>query len=309
MQSPRLNYVNCVSTAGVHRMAYWEWGDPDNDRVLMCVHGLTRTGRDFDDMARAMSGEYRVICPDIVGRGASDFLFNPSLYAVPQYVSDIFTLLARVNPKTLDWIGTSMGGLIGMVFAGLVHKADLSIVNQVPRDENMPAKTGLALNRLVLNDVGPKIELEAIRRIGAYVGNALEFDSLESAVAYMKVNAASFGPLNDRQWLEFTKSVIKFKDNVWKSHYDVRIAQTFKEQESEEALAAAEAYLWRSYTSIDCPILILRGENSDLLSRESVAQMLEQNKNSQMVEIPEVGHAPTLMPNEQIQTVREFLLS
>ena len=309
MQSPRLNYVNCVSKAGVHRMAYWEWGDPDNDRVLLCVHGLTRTGRDFDDIARAMSAEYRVVCPDIAGRGASDFLSNPSLYAVPQYVSDFFTLLARVNAKTLDWIGTSMGGLIGMVFAGMVRNADLYIGNQEPRHEAMPGNTGLALNKMILNDVGPKIELASIRRIGAYVGTALSFESLESAVAYMKTNAASFGPLNEAQWLEFTKSVIKFKDNVWKSHYDVRIAQTFKEQESEEALAAAEAYLWRSYKAIDCPILILRGENSDLLSRESVALMLEQNKNSQMVEIPEVGHAPTLMPEAQIRTVREFLLS
>lgn len=309
MQSPRLNYVNCVSTAGVHRMAYWEWGDPDNDRILLCVHGLTRTGRDFDDIALAMSGEYRVVCPDIVGRGASDFLLNPSLYAVPQYVSDIFTLLARINGKTLDWIGTSMGGLIGMVFAGLVHNADLYIGNQEPRHEDMPGKTGLALNKLVLNDVGPKIELESIRRIGTYVGQALVFESLENAVEHMKINAASFGPLNDDQWLAFTKSVIKFQDNAWKSHYDVGIAKTFKEQENEGALAAAEAYLWRSYKTIDCPILILRGENSDLLSREAVTQMLEQNKNSQMVEIPQVGHAPTLMPDAQIQTVREFLLS
>src|SRR5690606_5684267 len=147
--SPRLNYVNCVSKAGVHRMAYWEWGDPENDKVLVCVHGLTRTGRDFDDIAHAMSGEYRVVCPDIVGRGASDFLLNPSLYAVPQYVSAIFTLLARINAKTLDWIGTSMGGLIGMVFAGLVRNADLYIGNQELRHEGMPVKTGLALNKLV----------------------------------------------------------------------------------------------------------------------------------------------------------------
>lgn len=309
MESPRLNYVNCVSTAGVHRMAYWEWGDPANDRVLLCVHGLTRTGRDFDDIAKAMSAEYRVVCPDIVGRGASDFLGNPALYAVPQYVSDIFTLLARVNAKTIDWIGTSMGGIIGMAFASLVKKTDLQLAKQETRHESMPRDTGFALNKLVLNDVGPKIELESIKRIGTYVGVPLVFDTFDRAVEHMKKNAASFGPLSDTQWVEFTKSVIKFKDNAWKSHYDIRIAEAFRLQENAEALAAAEAYLWRAYASIDCPILILRGETSDLLSSESVDQMLEQNKNSRVSVIPEVGHAPTLMPAEQVRTVREFLLS
>ena len=309
MESPRLNYVNCVSTAGVHRMAYWEWGDPANDRVLLCVHGLTRTGRDFDDIARAMSAEYRVVCPDIVGRGASDFLGNPALYAIPQYVSDIFTLLARLNAKTIDWIGTSMGGIIGMAFASLVKKTDLQLAKQEIRHESMPLDTGFALNKLILNDVGPKIELESIKRIGTYVGVPLVFDTFDRAVEHMKKNAASFGPLTDAQWVEFTKSVIKFKDNAWKSHYDIRIAEAFRLQENAEALAAAEAYLWRAYASIDCPILILRGETSDLLSSESVDQMLEQNKNSRVSVIPEVGHAPTLMPAEQVDTVREFLLS
>lgn len=116
MQSPRLNFVNCMSPAGIHRMAYREWGDPANGRVLLCVHGLSRNGNDFDEVARAMSKEYRVVCPDIAGRGASDFLTNPASYVVPQYVSDITTLLARLQPQSLDWLGTSMGGLIALAF-------------------------------------------------------------------------------------------------------------------------------------------------------------------------------------------------
>src|SRR5690606_23554880 len=116
---PRLNRVSCLSPAGLHRMAYWEWGDPQNDRVLLCVHGLTRTGRDFDALARRLCQEYRVVCPDVVGRGMSDWLSEPAYYIVPQYLADMVTLIARLNPRVLHWFGTSMGGMIGMTLAGL----------------------------------------------------------------------------------------------------------------------------------------------------------------------------------------------
>ncbi|MCU0775635.1 MAG: alpha/beta hydrolase, partial [Ideonella sp.] len=157
---PRLHHVQCLDPRGLHRMAYWEWGDPANDRVLVCVHGLSRQGRDFDVLARAMSDRYRVVCPDVVGRGESDRLADPMGYAVPTYVADMVTLLARLNARTLHWVGTSMGGLIGLGVASLA---------------NTPVE------RLVLNDVGPKIEAGALQRIGSYLGAPLTWGSLDEA--------------------------------------------------------------------------------------------------------------------------------
>jgi pimeloyl-ACP methyl ester carboxylesterase len=107
MPEPRLNYVQCLHAQGLHRMAYWEWGDPANTRVLVCVHGLARQGRDFDALAGALTGDYRVVAPDVVGRGRSDSLPDPMAYAVPTYVADMVTLLARVNAESVHWVGTA----------------------------------------------------------------------------------------------------------------------------------------------------------------------------------------------------------
>ncbi|MFP5399573.1 MAG: alpha/beta fold hydrolase, partial [Gammaproteobacteria bacterium] len=167
MTEPRLNHVQCLDGRGLHRMAYWEWGDAANPRVLVCVHGLTRQGRDFDTLARALADEYRVVCPDVVGRGRSDWLADPAGYAIPHYVADMVTLLARLDATTLDWVGTSMGGLIGMSLASL------------------PAAGGSPIRRLVLNDVGPTIEPAALQRIGTYVGQPVRWASLDEAADYL----------------------------------------------------------------------------------------------------------------------------
>src|SRR5438876_9316925 len=143
MHQPRLNHVQCLDTRGLHRMAYWEWGDAANPRVLVCAHGLSRQGRDFDTLAQAMCPEYRVVCPDVVGRGESDWLADPAGYQLPAYVADMVTLLARLNAQTVHWVGTSMGGLIGLGLASL---------------------PGSPIGRLVLNDVGPSIQYEALQR-------------------------------------------------------------------------------------------------------------------------------------------------
>ena len=305
-EEPRLNYVTCVDKTGLHRLAYWEWGDPNNDKVLLCVHGLTRTGRGFDALARAMMHEYRVVCPDMPGRGASDPLKDSSLYAVPTYVADMITLLARLNARTVDYIGTSMGGLIGLGLAGLVAGTEMAYA-AVPSASPLPSQTGLRFNKLILNDVGPVLEPESIARIKSYVGVPMVFDSLEQATEAMKVRAASFGPMSDEHWREFTQVVLREKDGKWHNHYDLRIADAFEQMDNPEVVAKSEAVLWASYQAVPCPILIIRGETSDLLSKNTLAKMLEVNPQASAVEIPLVDHAPTLLDEAQIKIVQDFL--
>ncbi|GAA4335284.1 alpha/beta hydrolase [Pigmentiphaga soli] len=287
---PRLDFVTCLSPAGLHRMAYWEWGDPGNDKVLLCVHGLTRNGRDFDRLARSLCGEYRVVCPDVAGRGASDWLVDPAFYTVPQYVSDMMPLLARLQAATLHWFGTSMGGLIGMGLASL---------------------PGTPISRLVLNDVGPRLDPAALARIGQYVGRHPEFDSVDAALAYLRSVHASFGPHTDDEWSELNRFALRPAEGGqgrWTLHYDPSIAVVFRPM-APEVLAAAETTLWQGYASIACPILVVRGAQSDLLGRDTVAEMAARNPHTHTVEIAGIGHAPTFMHEDQIGLARRFLLA
>ena len=282
---PREREVQCANPAGLHRMAYTEWGDPDNPRVLVCVHGLTRSGRDFDRVAAALSDVYRVVCPDVVGRGRSDWLPDPNRYAVPQYVADMVTLIARLNVETVDWFGTSMGGLIGMTLAGL---------------PNSPVR------KLLMNDIGPHIEPEALRRIGGYVGERVQFATLEEGIAHAASLAATFGPLTADEWREINTPLFAQRDDgAWAFRYDPAIAVPFGTT-TPEAAAAGEAALWHWFSAIDGPVLVVRGETSDLLSRETVARMIECGRSVQCVEIPGVGHAPAFLDPQQIALARRF---
>jgi pimeloyl-ACP methyl ester carboxylesterase len=306
MQNPRLDFVTCASPAGMHRLAYWEWGDPANDKVLLCVHGLTRTGRDFDALARRLSGEYRVVCPDVVGRGASDWLFNPAFYTVPQYVADMVTLIARLRPATLHWVGTSMGGLIGMVLAGsAVLSARMRAAGQARGGSRLDGP-GWRVGKIVLNDVGPRLQADALARIGQYVGQNHEFASFDDAVAYLRQVSASFGNHTDEQWRDLARHVFLQRGDRWVKHYDLGLAAPFAVQD-DAAMAAGEQMLWHSYEAIDCPILILRGAHSDLLSIETAQDMARRNPRARVVEVPDVGHAPTLMDDSQIGSVAAFL--
>jgi pimeloyl-ACP methyl ester carboxylesterase len=307
---PRLDYVTCASPAGQHRMAYWEWGDPDNDRVLVCVHGLTRTGRDFDELAQAMAGDFRVVCPDVVGRGASDWLLNPAFYTVPQYMADMTTLLARLRPATLDWVGTSMGGLIGLGLAGTAAMTKaMRAADPRPgaRSEDLPAQD-LRFNRMVLNDVGPRLEVAALARIGAYVGQPATFATLAEAVQAMREAATTFGPHTDEQWETFTRRVYRQHDGQWVKHYDLGLAVPMAAQNAE-VYAAGEKLLWQAYDTLDCPVLIVHGAESDLLTAATLAEMLARNTRATSIEFAGVGHAPTLMISAQIEPVAAFLRS
>ncbi len=303
---PRLDYVTCVSPAGAHRMAYWEWGDPDNDRVLLCVHGLTRTGRDFDQLAQRLAGEYRVVCPDIVGRGESDWLVNPASYVVPQYVADIFTLIARLHPARLDWVGTSMGGLIGLGLAGSLAMS--SGARPLRGGAGLSGGDKLPIGKYVFNDIGPALDFQGLSRIGEYVGQSIAFDQFDQAVDYVHSVSQGFGDHDRQGWEALTRHVFIRQGDQWIKHYDLRIAQVMAGM-TEPMLMASEALLWAAYESIERPILIVRGEVSDLLSAESAEQMLRRNPRASLHTVAGVGHAPTLRDPVEIEPVARFLLS
>ncbi|MDR2189477.1 MAG: alpha/beta hydrolase [Azonexus sp.] len=280
----RQQQVHCLSPSGLHRMAYTEWGERDNPRVLVCVHGLTRNGRDFDDLAAALAGDYRVICPDVVGRGQSDHLRDAADYAMPQYLADMVTLIARLGVERVDWLGTSMGGLIGMALASL---------------------DGSPIKRLLLNDVGPVINDQALRRIAAYTGADPTWASFDEAVAYVREISAPFGDLSAEQWRQLTaSSVARRADGRWGFLYDPGIALAF-----EKVLDGPNIDLWPFYDRITCPTLVIRGALSDLLSVDVWRQMGERGPRARLAEAPGVGHAPMFLEARQIAIVRDFLLT
>ncbi|SNT21635.1 Pimeloyl-ACP methyl ester carboxylesterase [Noviherbaspirillum humi] len=287
MREPILKQVQCLSPSGLHHMAYKEWGDADNPDVVVCVHGVSRVADDFDDLARDLSTDFRVVCPDVVGRGRSGWLRDPQHYQLPQYVSDMVTLLARLDAGSVCWVGTSMGGLIGLGLASL---------------------EGSPVRKLVLNDVGPSINGAALARIGAYLGEDVRFGSFDEAAAYIRSISQPFGPHSDAEWRKLAADVLRQDEKgQWKRHYDLRLAQPIKAT-TPEAAKAGEAFLWASYDRISCPTLLLRGAESDLLTPEVAREMTQRGPHARLVEFPGVGHAPTLMHADQIETVCAFLM-
>lgn len=287
MPQSRINTVQCLSPAGLHRMAYQTWGDEDNPRVLICVHGVTRVSDDFDQLATSLSEHYRVICPDVVGRGRSDWLRDPRHYLVPQYVSDMVTLIARLDVAQVDWVGTSMGGLIGMGLAALPESP---------------------VRKMVLNDIGPHLNFPALTRIGEYIAQDVRFDSFEQGRDYIRKVSAPFGPHSDAEWDKLARDVLRENnDGRWRRHYDPAIAKGF-EGLTEEGTQRGEAALWATYDAIRAPVLLVRGSESDLLTHDTAQAMTERGPRATLVELPGVGHAPTFMHDDQIAFVRRFLL-
>ncbi len=288
MSQFQVKTVQCLSPAGLHNMAYKEWGDPKNPEVLLCVHGVTRVSDDFDALATAMADRYRVICPDVVGRGRSSWLTNPQFYQLPQYVSDMVTLIARLDVKQVDWFGTSMGGLIGMGVAALKENP---------------------IRKMMLNDIGPTINYAALMRIAEYMGKEVRFPTFEAGVDYIRLIAAPFGPHSDEQWRKLAGDVLRQqKDGQWSRHYDPAIAQAFSIF-TEENAAQSEAALWAIYDAIHCPVLLVRGSESDLLSRETADLMTQRGPRASLTELAGIGHAPTFMQPEQIALVRQFFIA
>ncbi len=304
MIEPRLNYVPCPGAAAAgsdapgHRMAYWEWnatGQPAHPHVIVCVHGLSRQGRDFDQLARALCGQARVVCPDVVGRGRSDWLADPQGYQVPLYAADMLALLAQLHAQgpigTLDWVGTSMGGLIGMVLAGTP-------------DAPLP----VSLHRLVLNDVGPTIEWKALERIGQYLGAPAHFDTVEQGADALWASSSTFGPHTREQWLALSRPMLKpAPQGGWTLHYDPAIAVPYAAM-TEQGAREGEQLLWKMYQAITAQVLVLHGAQSDLLTAQTVQRMLNAGPQAQVATFDGVGHAPTLVADDQVRAVQRFLL-
>ena len=297
MLEPTLKYLLCPDAAARHQMAYWEWGKPDSTHLVVCVHGLSRQGRDFDVLARALvqraSGNLRVVCPDVVGRGKSDWLTDPMAYQVPTYAADMVALLMHLKPATLDWVGTSMGGLIGMAICGQA---------QLP----LPAK----VRKLVLNDVGPIIQWEFVQRVKTYLGKPQRFASVQQAADAMWAISSGFGPHTPEQWLALSRHMVTLIDDdsgEFELHYDPAIAVPVRAATPESA-AQGEAMLWHLYDAISAETLLLRGAQSDLLTPDAAQQMMQRGPKARLREFAGVGHAPTMIAPDQVEAVASFLL-
>jgi pimeloyl-ACP methyl ester carboxylesterase len=278
-------------------MAYWDWPAQQLaavPHVVICVHGLSRQGRDFDALATSLSERSRVLAVDVAGRGQSDWLADPMQYQVPTYAADLAALVRQVRSESpnavIDWVGTSMGGLIGM---GVV------------------AQKAMGIRRLVLNDVGPSIQWSSLLRIASYLGLNPSFDSEQAGVEYLASISVGFGPHTPEQWLALSRPMLRERDGRWWLHYDPSLAQPIKTltqaKGGEAAAKAGEAAIWGFYNAIAAPTLLLRGAQSDLLSKETAAQMALHGPKAQCVEFEGVGHAPTLVAPEQIQAVKDFV--
>jgi pimeloyl-ACP methyl ester carboxylesterase len=297
MSTPTLHFVNCPDAPGnpevktTHRVAVHEWGDAANPHVVVCMHGLTRQGRDFDVLARALAPHRRVVCVDVAGRGQSDWFADPMKYAIPFYAQDMMTVVASLKAQTLDWVGTSMGGLIGMAFCG-----------------HPELQKAFPVRKLILNDVGPALAWSAIERIGSYVGRDVSFASIQEGADYMWSLSSSFGPHTPEQWMELSRYMLKFKDGRYVLHYDPAIGVPFRSVKEEEFMKG-EPILWGLYDNIKAQTLLTRGANSDLVTPDTAQQMAQRGPKARVVEFEGVGHAPTFVAQDQLSVVTEFLLS
>ncbi|HEY2112553.1 MAG TPA: alpha/beta hydrolase [Dongiaceae bacterium] len=274
----RQGSIRGLSRSGFHRMAYVAWGQPNDRPPVICVHGLTRNGRDFDRLAAALAPDRYVVCPDVVGRGQSDWLKDPAGYALPQYCADLTALIAHLGAEQVDWLGTSMGGLIGMTLA---------------------AQPGTPIRRLVLNDVGPVIPRRALERIAEYVGTDPRFGDLASLEAHLRLIYPRVGVMDDEAWHHFAAfGHRRLPDGSYGLAYDPAIATPFA------AGPAGDVDLTQIWNAIRCPVLLLRGAESDLLLSET-AQMM--TAKAELVEFPGIGHWPPLMMSAEIETVRGWL--
>ena len=271
----------CLGPHGFHELAYTEWGDPDHEHVVVCVHGLTRNGRDFDPLASRLAARCRVLCPDVAGRGHSEWLQDKADYGYPTYLADMAALVARSGARQVDWVGTSMGGLIGTFLA---------------------ATPGTPIRRMVVNDVGPFIPRAALERIAAYVGTDPRFADLAEAEAYLRRVHAPFGPLSDAQWHHLaTHGTRPRSEGGFGLAYDPGIAEAFRG-------GVADVDLWPVWDRVGCEVLVVRGAESDLLDAATARRMVEAlGARARLVEFAGIGHAPAFMAEDQIAAVESFL--
>jgi pimeloyl-ACP methyl ester carboxylesterase len=277
--------LTCADPHGSHKIVYTQWGDPTNSEVVVCLPGLTRNRHDFDSLAPVLAADYRVICPDIVGRGESDWLAAPEDYGYALYVADMLTLLESIKVDKIDLVGTSLGGIIGMMLA---------------------ARPDSPIRRLVINDVGPLIPKEALRRIAFYLTKSPPyFATLNEVEKYLRSNYAQFGPLTDAQWQHLAQHSAQLtEEGNYRLAYDPNIAKTL-----QQVVLLKDVDLWSIWNTISCPVLVLHGEQSDVLQTETIQQMQATHPNTQAVTFEGIGHAPALLNEQQITVVKEWLQS
>ncbi|OGT34903.1 MAG: hydrolase [Gammaproteobacteria bacterium RIFCSPHIGHO2_12_FULL_37_14] len=295
----KTDYYLGVCEEGFHRIAYTEWGTPSSSHTpLICVHGLTRNRRDFDHLANYLSErEFHLFCPDIVGRGDSDWLNNPLHYTFEQYIADCNVMISRIHTQEIDWVGTSMGGIIGMALASL---------------PNSP------IRRLILNDVGPQIQLKGLTRLMLQVGSHPYFSTIEQAILYHKQTLPDLGNLTEAQWQEISEnSIYETKPGIFTLKFDPKIKTTSLKSKMawssvlhpHKALEGVlfDVELWEIWETVKCPVLIIRGKKSDILSMSTVDRMKRGHIHVDVIEIPDAGHAPALLDPEQHEMIYQWL--
>lgn len=279
------HYVLGLGFHGFHRINYLEWGTPtqsERKETLVCVHGVSRNARDFDYFAQNMCDKYRVVCPDMVGRGESDHLAESQGYDYLQYNSDMNALLSRLNETEVDWLGSSMGGIIGMVLASLPQSP---------------------IRRLIINDIGPEISRDAMTRIGDYIGKSGDFDTVEEIEAYLRGIYTEFGPMSDDDWKHMVHySTRRTKTGKYRLKMDPGVGDAFR-----DSISLFDFNMWDTWEKITCPVLILRGKNSSFFSEEVAHKMLTLGPDATLVEFDDAGHTPTLRNDEQVGVIRDWL--
>lgn len=281
IEPPSQNFYWGLSSQGFHRLAYTEWGDKDNPAVVVCAHALTRNSRDFDYLARTLQKTYRVICPDFLGHGKSDYVGNARVYHFSQYMNDMVALLARIDAQEIHWVGTSLGGIIGMMLAAQPHSP---------------------LQSLIVNDVGMIVPGPALQRMATYARNEHGFSSMEDAKSYFQTVLSPIGTLDSEKWTHITKyGTLASADGSLRLAHDPAIGEDFINQ------PIPTLHLESYWQSLHCPILILHGDHSDFLPPEIIRKMLYFQPDAQVISLPGCGHAPSLMEATQIDLIDTWL--
>jgi len=279
------NYFLGLGFHGFHRTHYLEWGAPkkkERKETLVCVHGVSRNAHDFDYFAQSVCDQYRVICPDVVGRGDSDHLADHQGYGYLQYNADMNALLARLNEPQVNWLGSSMGGIIGMVLAS---------VSQSP------------IRRLIINDIGPEIKRNALTDIGEYIGRAGEFDTPDAVEEHLRKIYSEFSPMSDEDWKHMvTSSTRRTKTGKYVLKMDPGVGDAFRDD-----ISLFDVDMWATWETITCPVLILRGKKSTFFSEETAHKMLTCGPKSTLVEFEDAGHTPTLRNQEQVKVITDWM--
>jgi pimeloyl-ACP methyl ester carboxylesterase len=286
--SPRFGEFIALGPHGFTQMGYTAWGPEDAERTVVCVHGLTRNSRDFDFLAQRFGAlQMRVVAPDLPGRGRSAPVEHAEDYGTPLYLAVTGALIAHLGVQEIDWVGTSLGGHIGMELA---------------------ARPGTPIRSLVLNDFGARVPAAALQRIGNYLRNTRQFRTLAEVETYLREIYAPFGPLSETQWRHLAQHSVVEEGGQLRLNYDPKIVSQFSRP------MFLDVALWRVWEQVECPVLILRGQNSDLLLPETVVEMKRRGLAAKQgrvesIEIPNCGHAPALMAHEQVRFIEDFLLT